>query len=135
MKEIILNAEDNFLDGVNNFIDGILEENGCPPDFVLKINLCVEEIFVNIAHYAYKPKVGKAKISCEVCNNPRRVVIIFHDEGRPFNPLEHLDPDITSGADEREIGGLGILLVKRTMDRVEYSFENGMNCLLIEKAF
>lgn len=135
MKEIVLNADDNFLDGVNDFIDGILEENGCPPDVVLKINLCVEEVFVNIAHYAYKPEVGQAKIMCEVREDPRRAVIIFYDKGRHFNPLEREDPDINAGADERDIGGLGIFLVKKTMDRVEYSFEDGKNCLLLEKVF
>lgn len=135
MEEIVLNAQDNFLDGVNDFIDGILEENGCPPDVVLKVNLCVEEIFVNIAHYAYKPEVGKAKILCEVRKNPRRVVIIFYDKGRPFNPLEREDPDISATAQERDIGGLGIFLVKRTMDRVEYNFEDGKNRLLLEKTF
>lgn len=98
-----------------------------------KIELAVEEIFVNIAHYAYGGKNGQVKVTTKVQENPKRLCIEFIDGGIQFNPLEKPDPDISLKAEDREIGGLGIFLTKKFMDKIEYRYENGNNILTIEK--
>ena len=95
--------------------------------------VAVEEIFVNIAHYAYGGNPGEAVIGLDVIPNPKSCRIVFRDRGVPYNPLEKTDPDITLSAEEREIGGLGIYMVKQSMDKVEYRYEDGYNILTIEK--
>ena len=96
-----------------------------------QIDLSVEEIFVNIASYAYREEPGKAEVSVE-CNNGE-ITIVFKDNGKPYNPLEKPDPDVTLSAEEREIGGLGIFLVKKNMDDVSYEYKNDQNILTIKK--
>lgn len=98
-----------------------------------KIELAVEEIFVNIAHYAYEGNDGQVKVTTKVLENPKRLCIEFIDDGIQFNPLEKPDPDISLKAEDREIGGLGIFLTKKFMDKIEYRYENGNNILTIEK--
>ncbi|MCR5496137.1 MAG: ATP-binding protein [Treponema sp.] len=98
-----------------------------------KIELAVEEIFVNIAHYAYEGKNGQVKVTTKVLENPKRLCIEFIDDGIQFNPLEKPDPNISLKAEDREIGGLGIFLTKKFMDKIEYRYENGNNILTIEK--
>lgn len=98
-----------------------------------KIELAVEEIFVNIAHYAYEGKNGQVKVRTKVLENPKRLCIEFIDGGIQFNPLEKPDPNISLKAEDREIGGLGIFLTKKFMDKIEYRYENGNNILTIEK--
>ena len=98
------------------------------------LDVAVEELFVNIASYAYVDKTGIADITIELL--PGQVVqITFRDSGIPYNPLEKPDPDITKPAEEREIGGLGIYIVKKSMDEVLYRYEDGQNILTIRKAF
>jgi len=130
MKELIIDAKIENLDAVLEFIAGELEAAECSMKLQTQIAITVEEVFVNIAHYAYLPEVGGAVIritaSDEVC-------IEFEDNGKPYNPLEKDDPDITLGAEEREIGGLGIFMVKKIMDAVEYRHEDGKNILKITK--
>ena len=88
----------------------------------------------NIANYAYHPHgSGDVDISCDVVGDRMKVVITFTDEGPEFDPLEREDPDTTLGADERPIGGLGIYLVKNTVDGISYRRENGRNILTVEK--
>ena len=99
----------------------------------MQMRLAVEEIFVNISSYAYHPEVGEAEIGVDIDGDPPTVTIRFLDQGRPFNPLEKPDADITLSAQDREIGGLGILLVKKIMDQVDYVYENGRNILTIKK--
>lgn len=98
-----------------------------------KIELAVEEIFVNIAHYAYEGKNGQVTVTTKIQENPKRLCIEFIDGGIQFNPLEKPDPDISLKAEDREIGGLGIFLTKKFMDKIEYRYENGNNILTIEK--
>ncbi len=133
MEELIITAEIQRLDEVLAFVDGILENNDCPMDIQIPIDIAVEEIYVNIAHYAYNPDVGEATIRCRVEKEPLRVIIEFMDGGVPYNPLEKTDPDISLSAEERDIGGLGIFMVKNSMDDVSYRHENGKNIFTIQK--
>lgn len=130
MKELVVEALTENLDEVLEFVEGELEENDCPMKIIMQMNIAVEEIFVNIAHYAYKPEVGSAVIRISVGDE---VAVEFEDQGRPYNPLEKDDPDVTLSAEEREIGGLGIFMVKKSMDDIAYRHENGKNILVIKK--
>ena len=130
MKELIIEAKTENLDAVLEFISAELEESECSMKLQTQIAIAVEEIFVNIAHYAYNPEVGGAVIRISVADE---VTIEFEDKGAPYNPLENTDPDITSGAEEREIGGLGIFMVKKIMDAVEYCHKDNKNLLVIRK--
>ena len=129
MKEIILEAKVEKLDDLLFFIDKELEEAGCGMKAQMKINLAVEEVFVNIAHYAYGSGDGEAQIRIETDGDTSRAEITFMDVGTPYNPLEKEDPDVTLPAEERPIGGLGIFLVKKSMDEVTYRYEDGKNIL------
>lgn len=129
MKEIILEAKVEKLDDLLSFIDKELEEAGCGMKAQMKINLAAEEIFVNIANYAYGSGDGEAKIRIETDGDAKRAEITFMDEGMPYNPLEKEDPDVTLPAEERPIGGLGIYIVKKSMDEVTYKYEDGKNIL------
>lgn len=119
------------LQQVIDFVDGVLEENGASIKTQTQVDLAVEEIFVNIANYAYGDKVGKAEISIE--NNNSELTFMFKDSGVSYNPLEKPDPDITLSVDEREIGGLGIFLAKKNMDSVSYEYADGFNILTMKK--
>ncbi len=131
MKELMIEAKTENLDAVLDFISAELEAVSCPMKLQMQIAIAVEEIFVNIAHYAYNPETGGAVIRVAV--DGAAVQIEFEDMGRPFNPLENETPDITLSADEREVGGLGIFMVKKMMDTVEYRHENGKNILAVKK--
>ena len=125
-------ALDN-LDEVLAFVDQRLEENDCPMKVQTQIDIAVEEIFVNIASYAYSPEKGNAEIGVEVSYDPLEVTIRFADRGIPYDPLAKEDPDITLPAEERPIGGLGIYMVKKSMDNVEYEHKDGQNIFIIRK--
>ncbi|MCR5725182.1 MAG: ATP-binding protein [Treponema sp.] len=125
-------ATDANIEAVNNFIHGQLPET-CPPGLLNQIDLAVEEIYVNIAHYAYAPATGNVTIDCTVEGEPPVITITFTDSGRQFDPLAKKDPDITLSAEERDIGGLGIFLTKKCMDSVSYRWENNQNKLTISK--
>lgn len=133
MKKMLIPAAVDRLDEINAFVDAELETCGCSPKAQMQVALAVEEIFVNIAHYAYNPEVGEAEISVDAGGDPPSVTIRFLDHGQPFNPLAKPDADTTLSAEERGIGGLGILLVKKNMDEVQYSYEDGANILTIRK--
>ena len=109
---------------------------GCPYSERVRaqLDVAVEEIFVNIARYAYPPgRPGWVLIRCQVDQEPLRITLQFVDSGVPFNPLAKRDADITLSAEDRQIGGLGILMVKRSMDEMEYAYENGQNLLTLVK--
>ena len=133
MKRITVPAETAQLEGVNAFIDDILDGCGCPAKVRLQVELAVEELFVNIASYAYHPERGETEVCVDTHGDPPTVTITFLDHGKPFNPLDRPDADVTLPTEERGIGGLGILLVKKNMDDVTYSYENGKNILTITK--
>ena len=130
MKELLIDANTENLDAVLDFIGGELEAADCPMKLQTQIAIAAEEIFVNIAHYAYNPEMGCAIIRVWVDDE---ICIEFEDKGKPYNPLEKVDPDVTLGADEREVGGLGVFIVKKIMDKVEYRHEDGKNVLVISK--
>lgn len=133
MKKLTLPARIENVERVIEFVNGELEKHDCPPKTVMQIDIAVEEVFVNIAHYAYAPGEGEATITCSVEGDPLRAAIRFEDRGVPYNPLNKEDPDVSLSADERSIGGLGIYMVKKTMDSVEYDFLSGQNILTIQK--
>ena len=99
----------------------------------MQINIAIDELFGNIAHYAYNPDVGDATVRVEVTEEPLAVVITFIDGGVPYDPLKAVDPDITLSADQRQIGGLGIYMVKKSMDEITYEYKDGKNILSIKK--
>ena len=133
MFELSVTAIDQNLDAVINFIQEKLAAVDCPKRAQFQIRLAVEEIYVNIAHYAYKPEDGPATIRCTIENDPLRVIIQFIDHGKPFNPLQKETPDIQKPAAEREIGGLGIFLAKKNMDAIDYEYKDGSNILTVKK--
>ena len=133
MKEITVPAALGELDRVTDFINEELEAQGCPLKAQMQIDIAVEEIYVNIAHYAYHPEVGEATVRCAVGGDPLQVEIQFLDSGTPYNPLAKEDPDTSLPAEERQIGGLGIYMVKKSMDHITYNYEDGKNVLTIKK--
>ena len=133
MKKLTIEAKIDNLDEVLAFVDGELEAAGCSLKTQMQIDVAVEEIFVNIAHYAYAPDTGKAVIGVEVIGEPPCARITFSDSGMPYNPLEKEDPDVTLSAEERMIGGLGIFMVKKSMDSMDYEYRNGQNLLTMTK--
>lgn len=131
--ERIFPAEDQALGDVLGFAEGELEKAGCPMKTKMAVVLAVEEIFVNIAHYAYEGKKGEVKLSFRFSPDTRTAVFEFSDQGIPFDPLKIPDPDLTLDVEERQIGGLGIFITRKTMDDVLYRYENEENILSIVK--
>ena len=135
MKQIKVKADTAELDNVLSFADTILEELGCSVKAQMQIDIAIEEIFVNIAHYAYPESEGEAVIYVEPGEGSSSVTITFEDEGIQYDPLKNEDPDITLSAEDRPIGGLGIFMVKKSMDEVSYEYKDGKNRLTIKKSF
>ena len=133
MKEMTIAATVENIGAVTDFVDEQLEALDCPMKAQMQINIAIDELFGNIAHYAYNPDVGEATVRVEVIDEPLSVVITFIDGGVPFDPLSAADPDTTLSAEERAIGGLGVFMVRKTMDDVSYRYENGRNILSIRK--
>ena len=133
MGNLVVTAAVQNPDAVTDFVLQRPEIAACPKNTQLQLRLAVEEVFVNIASYAYDPAIGPAEVRCEVLDDPLRVVIQFLDHGKPFDPLAREDADTSEEALMERIGGLGILLVKETMDEVSYSYEEGKNILTILK--
>ena len=133
MKELTLEATIENVQTVTQFVEEQLEAVGCPVKAQMQINVAIDELFSNIANYAYNPEAGSATVRVEVTKEPLEVTITFIDEGVPYDPLAKEDPDITLSAEERRIGGLGIFLVKKSMDDVSYEYKNGQNILSIRK--
>ena len=134
-RSIDVEAKVDKLPEVLGLVDGVLEEAACPIKTQFEIDVAVEEIFVNIASYAYAPKTGRAIISAEACEDPRSITITFRDRGIHYDPLKRDDPDTTLSAEERPIGGLGVYIVKTTMDDAQYRYVDGFNVLTIKKNF
>ena len=133
MKELTVKAVLENLESVQEFVRKELESLDCSPKVIMQIEIAVEEIYVNIAHYAYNSEIGDAVVRCEIEGEPPQITIQFLDEGVPFDPLEKEDADITLSTEKREIGGLGILMVKKSMDEVEYFYKDKKNILTIKK--
>lgn len=133
MKEITIDALIENINTVTAFVDDLLDEIDCPMKSKIQIHIVIDEILGNICHYAYKGSVGTVTVSVEFQNTPKAICLTFTDNGIPYNPLETEDPDITLPSEERNIGGLGIYLVKRNMDEIKYEYINKQNRLWMEK--
>lgn len=134
-KTIAVPAKVDFLDSLMSFVDKNLEDMDCPMRVQTQIDIAVDEIFANIASYSYPDGEGDFVVEMYPCKENIGVVLKFIDTGIPYNPLLHEDPDITLSAEERGIGGLGILMVKKTMTNVEYEYTDGKNILTLTKHF
>ena len=130
VKKMKIQAVVKNLSDILNFVNRELEKKNCSPEIQDMIDVAVEEIFVNIAHYAYEPDTGDVIMSVSVAD---KAVIIFEDTGKPYNPIECADPDLDKEISDREIGGLGIYLVKKLVDSIEYSRVDNKNILTIIK--
>lgn len=133
MKELKIEAAVERLDEVLAFIDAELEARDCPMKAQMQIDVAAEEMFVNVASYAYAPGHGEALIQIETDPDTRVFSVTLIDSGIPYDPLKKADPDVTLSAEERGIGGLGIYMVKKSMDAVSYRRENGQNIFRMEK--
>ena len=133
MKEMNIEATIDNIPTVTAWIDEQLEALDCPMKAQMQIDIAIDELFSNIARYAYNPETGPATVRVEVVENPMAVLITFIDKGIPYDPLKQEDPNTHLPAEEREIGGLGIFMVKKTMDDITYEYKDGQNILTIKK--
>ena len=133
MKSITVEAKIENVDKVTEFVNEVLEEKDCPLKVQMQLDVAIDEIFGNIAYYAYGKGSGNATIQIKMEDNPPKITLIFIDQGTPYTPLENKDPDITLDIEDREIGGLGIFLVKKTMDELSYEYVDGQNILTMKK--
>ena len=133
MTELTVAATVENIETVTNFVNEQLEALDCPMKAQMQIDIAIDELFSNIAHYSYNPEVGQATVRVEVVEDPLAVTITFIDNGVPYDPLAKEDPDLTLSAEERQIGGLGIYMVKKSMDEITYEYKDGQNILSIKK--
>ena len=132
MKELTLLATIDSMGTVAQWVEEQLEEFGCPMKAQMQLAVAVDELFSNIARYAYGDGEGEATVRIEKLDRPA-IRITFLDRGVPYDPLKNEDPDTTLSVEERKIGGLGIYMVKKSMDAVTYRYQDGQNILVIEK--
>ena len=133
MHELTIPATVENIEKVTDFVNEKLEQINCPMKAQMQIDIAIDELFGNIAHYAYNPETGPATVRVEVTEEPISVIITFIDHGVPYDPLKQEDPDISLSAEERSIGGLGVFMVKKTMDEISYEYRDGKNILRIRK--
>ena len=133
MKEICVKADTDNIDEVYEFIEGELNELGVSRKEVLVLHMIVDEIFSNIAYYAYKGDDGRVWISFHCEEGSDTVAITFKDEGSPFDPLREDEPDVDLPAGERKPGGLGVYMVRNSVDDIRYEYSEGKNILTIIK--
>ena len=134
MKELTMEATVENIQAVTDFVNEQLQEVGCSVKTQTQIDIAIDELFGNIAHYAYNPEVRPVTVCVEITEDSLAVRITFIDSGLPYDPLTNIDPDITLSAQERDIGGLGIYMVKKSMDNVSYEYKDGQNILRILKS-
>jgi anti-sigma regulatory factor (Ser/Thr protein kinase) len=131
MKELTTEATVETIDKVTSFVNEQLEALNCSMKVQMQIDIAIDELLGNIARYAYCPEIGPVTVRVEESEDS--IVITFIDQGIPYNPLEKTDPDTTLSAEDRQIGGLGIFIVKKSMDQISYEYKNGENILRIKK--
>ena len=134
-KKIRVAATKENLETVTAFLDEILDEKDCPLKVRLQIDLALEEMYINIANYAYTPKIGEMELRVAFDEAGRELTMVLIDSGIPYDPLAKKDPDVTLSADKRKIGGRGIYLVKKTMDSMMYERRDGRNIVTMKKKF
>ena len=132
MKEMTITATLDNIPTVTDFVDSKLEKFSFPGKVITQINIAIDELFSNIARYAYYPDVGPATVRVEVEDEPPAIVITFIDNGQPYDPLSSKEPDVSLSAEERKIGGLGIFMVRKLMDDIHYEYKDGKNILRIK---
>ncbi|GHS97437.1 hypothetical protein AGMMS50276_17490 [Synergistales bacterium] len=132
MEERTFRADVACLDDAQGFVRGVMEKAGAAQEIIGRVELVMEEVFVNIAHYAYKERTG-GDVTIRCFASPEIVSLEFIDSGVPFNPMELEDPDVTLGLAERKIGGLGIFMIKKIMDTVEYRRDGEKNVLRVSR--
>ncbi len=133
MKKIKLPAEIERIEEATEFVSEILDSTGCPEKIKMQMSIALDELMSNVARYAYAPETGEITLIVDVLEKPKRMVLTLTDSGKPYNPLEKEDPDITLSASERQIGGLGIFIVKKYMDDMTYEYKDGQNVVTITK--
>ncbi|MCR5137350.1 MAG: ATP-binding protein [Oscillospiraceae bacterium] len=133
MKKLTMKAERESIPAVIDFVNRELDELGCPEKTKTQIDIAIDELYGNIASYAYGEENGEVTVAVDHDSAAGAVSISFQDEGKPFNPLESGEPDVTLSARERKVGGLGIFLVRKSMDDVRYEYRDGKNILTIRK--
>ena len=133
MKTLTLKAELDRIGEVVAFIEEQLEAVDCPMKTQMQIDMAVDELFSNIAHYAYGDGTGDATVTFDFDPETCMASVTFEDSGVPYDPLKKTDPDVSLSAEERQVGGLGIFLVKKTMDAMEYERRDDRNVLTIRK--
>ena len=135
MKKLTLKAARENIPKATAFIDEQLEALDCPMKAQMQLDVAVDELFANISLYAYPggEGTGEAEIGFAFDETAREISITFKDRGIPFNPLKSEEPDVTLSAEKRKIGGLGIFVVKKTMDSMDYRYEDGCNILTVKK--
>lgn len=134
MQELTLEASLSNVPIVTRFVDDYLAVRNCPVKVRTQLDIAIDELFSNIANYAYFPSAGQATVRISVDGDPPAVTITLIDRGVPYNPLSRQDPNVTLAAEERQIGGLGIFMTKKMMDDMTYERRDGQNILAIRKA-
>ena len=117
------------LPNIQRFVKEEVSKQNCDPKVANQISLAIEEMFVNIADYAYQGKKGNCFLTIEF--NDNKFTFTFEDEGIPFNPIEKENPNINLPVQDRKVGGLGIYITKTIMDEVKYKYENNKNILTL----
>ena len=135
MKELTVPARLENVDLVTDFVDELIEQTECPRKIIIKLNIAIDELFSNIARYAYGEGEGDATIGVEIDETARVIALTFTDSGIPYNPLKTATPDTGLSAEDREIGGLGIFMVKKSMDEMIYDYKGGKNILKVKKYY
>lgn len=133
MTSKVFPASVSELDSVNDFLDEEFEKFDVPMKTAIQMKVAAEEIFVNVASYAYEGGTGDVQVDLDISDGV--ITLRFTDSGMYFDPLAKPDPDVSLSAEERGIGGLGIFMVKKTMDDVTYRYENSKNILTLVKKF
>mgnify|MGYP002622144341 CR=1 FL=1 len=133
MQELVVEARLENLDKVNDFVNRAISEFDCSKKSVMQLGVIVEEIFVNIASYSYPEYVGEVTVRTEIQKDPLAVTLLFIDSGVKYNPLEKEDPNLELSVDERQIGGLGIYLVKNMVEKISYDYIDEKNILTLTK--
>lgn len=135
MQEMTVSATVDNIEVVTEFVNAELERLGCGWETVCQVDIAVDELFGNIARYAYGAEAGPVTVQIEAVDAPTGVILTFIDRGIPYNPLLAKAPDVTLKPGQRPVGGLGIYMVKKRMDGMEYSREDGCNKLSIRKNY
>lgn len=135
MKELTVEAIVEQIETVTEFVNAELKKLDCPMKARIQLDIAIDEIVSNIVYYAYGEKTGTVTVRIEALQEENGVQLMFLDSGVPYDPLTRQDPDISAEIEERKEGGLGIFLVRKTMDDMKYEYKDGQNCLTIRKSF